>query len=239
MQFTINRIQIFYKFQISNQKRHCDSHFCLLCLFSIVLYCLHCLKIDIRKKSLRSYYEKIRNVYSIWVCMNAPSDLQNTINEFHTTEHTLFGTGGHNPEDYDLTSIVMICLGAADSYSDGTPDNPNDNSLLQMLNLLFSSNVNPTEKCRILEENYHIPMTETIESEVSTMCNFSEGFFERGLEKGMLEGERQGRLKSLYDLTLSGIITLSVAAQQAGQTEEEFSAGLNTYRDSLKKTVNA
>ena len=186
-----------------------------------------------------SQYDKIRNVYSIWVCMNAPSDLQNTITEFHTGEYPLFGTGGHNPKDYDLTSIVMICLGADDSYSDGTPNNTPDNPLLRMLNMLFSSNVNPSEKCRILEENYNVPMTTTIESEVSTMCNFSEGFFERGLEKGMLEGERRGHLISLYDLTLSGIITLSIAAQQAGQTEEEFAAGLDAYRDGLKKTVNA
>ena len=182
-----------------------------------------------------SHYEKIRNVYSIWVCMNAPSDLQNTINEFHTTEHTLFGAGGHNPKDYNLTSIIMICLGTDENYPYSTPDNSNDNALLQMLNMLFRSNVNPAEKCRILEENYHIPMTAAIESEVSTMCNFSEGFFERGLEKG----ERRGQLKSLYDLTLSGIITLSIAAQQACQTEEEFTAGLEAYKDSLKKTVNA
>ena len=173
-----------------------------------------------------SHYEKLQGVCSIWICMNAPAHLQNTISEFHTTEHPLYGEGGHNPGDYDLSRIVMICLGSADSRP--------DNTLLQMLNTLFISENSPQEKCRILEKDFQIPMTVTIESEVSTMCNFSEGFFERGIQKGLLEGEARGeargKLHALYDLTRSGIITLSTAAQQAGQTEEEFRAGLDAYK---------
>ena len=54
-----------------------------------------------------------------------------------------------------------------------------------------------------------------------------------------IEGERQRRIESLCDLTLSDILALSITAQQAGQTEEEFCAGLEAYKDSPKKTVNA
>ena len=42
----------------------------------------------------------------------------------------------------------------------------------------------------ILENEYDIPMEESIEEEVKTMCNLSEGIEERAMEAGRKEGKR-------------------------------------------------
>ena len=39
---------------------------------------------------------------------------------------------------------------------------------------------------KILQEDFAIEMTKTLESEVSTMCNLSKGVEEKGIEKGIL-----------------------------------------------------
>ncbi len=39
-----------------------------------------------------------------------------------------------------------------------------------------------------MEEDFHIRMTQTLENEVSLMCNLSKGVEEKGIEKGRQEG---------------------------------------------------
>ena len=61
------------------------------------------------------HYEKIRKVYSIWICFQPPENRQNTVYRYQVTEDVLAG----NPrirekrENYDLTTVLLLCLGSA------------------------------------------------------------------------------------------------------------------------------
>ena len=56
-------------------------------------------------------------------------------------------------------------------------------------------------RSRILEGKFGIPMTEKLETEVSEMCNLSQGLLEEGraegLEKGLAEGLEKGLAEGL------------------------------------------
>ena len=64
------------------------------------------------------------------------------------------------------------------------------------------------EKKEILSEEFNLPMTEELESEVQSMCNLSQGIWqdgikegleqglERGLERGMMLGEERGEINA-------------------------------------------
>ncbi len=51
---------------------------------------------------------------------------------------------------------------------------------------MLSSDREVKEKKEILENDFSIEMTKTLESEVSIMCNLSKGVEEKGIEKGIL-----------------------------------------------------
>ena len=101
--------------------------------------------------------------------------------------------------DYDLLNIIMIYLGADDS----------DNELVRFLKLLFRDTAkSAAEKKKILESEFDLDVSSDMEREMNTMCNLSEGIFERGIVQGIEQGIEQGEsgmilsmLKKGYDLT--------------------------------------
>jgi hypothetical protein len=97
----------------------------------------------------------------------------------------------------------MICLGGSggDNYS----------GILKLLDVLLSSEREPDEKKRILENDFSIEMTKSLEREVSIMCNLSKGVEERGIAKGMSQGITKGVLSSIQNLMES----MSWSADQA------------------------
>ena len=103
---------------------------------------------------------------------------------YHTVEETIIGTSCTQSDDYDMMEVIILNLG--DTNKDGEPE------ILNLLNVLFSPTISPEEKKQKLQEQYHIAMTEELESEVRTMCNLSEGFVEMGIEQGIEYGKEQG-----------------------------------------------
>lgn len=91
----------------------------------------------------------------------------------------------------------MICL--------GEPGDENYSGILKLLDVLFSVETDPKEKGQILEEDFSIKMTQSIESEVSLMCNLSKGIEERGIEKGRQEGIEKGRQEGIEKGRQEGI----------------------------------
>ena len=51
---------------------------------------------------------------------------------------------------------------------------------------MLSSDREVKEKKEILQNDFSIEMTKTLEREVSTMCNLSKGVEEKGIQKGIL-----------------------------------------------------
>ena len=158
-----------------------------------------------------SHYEKIQKVYSVWICMNPPKNRKNTITEYSLSEKNIIGKVKENEEFYDLITAVMICLGKGAEAE--------DNSLLKLLDVLLSSDTKAIEKKEILENDFGIPMTKKMESEVEYMCNLSDGVEQRGIEKG--------KISTLCDLVRDNLITIKEAAKRADMTIEEFEIELN------------
>ena len=127
-----------------------------------------------------SHYENIKKVYSIWVCANPPQKRKNTINRYFIKEENLVGSAKEETENYDLITAVVICLGHSedDEYA----------GVLKLLDVLLSSEKAPEEKKQILQDDFDIKMTRTLESEVQSMCNLSKGIEEKGRQAGMIDG---------------------------------------------------
>ena len=120
-------------------------------------------------------YNDIKKVYSIWICMDAPLYAQNTITEYSIYQNKLYGDFGGKAR-YDLMSVVMICLGDPKAYAE---DDNEYHKLLNLLTLLSSHKVDPSEKLVRLEQDYHIATTRKLEEGFNSMCNWSEGVIER------------------------------------------------------------
>ncbi len=166
----------------------------------------------------KSDYQRLRKVYSIWICVNPAKKFRNTITRYSLKPETIIGNAVEAPENYDLINIVMVCLGKMEEW--------NDNNLIKFLGVLFQNELSAREKKDILERDFNIPMTETFESEVDDMCNLSQGVAEeamqKGLEQGRQEGIEQGRTYALIELVNDGVLTIEKAAEKAGMSVEEF-----------------
>lgn len=182
-----------------------------------IYYCSRMISSQYGTEFTSSHYEKIKKVYSIWICMNPPKNRENSITRYYIKEENLAGSVKERKADYDLMAAVMICLGKEDSST----------SVLKLLNILLSTETDSGDKCRRLEEDFNIAMTQALESEVSLMCNLSKGVEEKGIEKGRQEGRREGRqegilamVSALKDLQIADSIILSKIQEKFQLTEE-------------------
>ena len=137
----------------------------------------------------KSDYQKLRKVYSIWICVNPAKRFRNTITRYSLKPETIIGNAVEAPENYDLINIVMVCLGKMEEW--------NDNNLIKFLGVLFQNELSAREKKDILERAFNIPMTETFESEVDDMCNLSQGVAEEAMQKGIEKGRQEGIQKGI------------------------------------------
>ena len=119
-----------------------------------------------------------KKVASIWVCMRPPKGRENTITSYSITEKNLVGTVEEPVENYDLMTAVMICLGG--------PANRSEPDVLRLLDVLFSSETGADEKRHILQQDFDIPMTQSLGRTVDVMCNLSKGVWEKGQSDGIL-----------------------------------------------------
>ena len=115
---------------------------------------------------------------------------------------------------YDLMTAVMVCLGAEDDQ--------NYEGLLKLLDVLFSTEANLKEKQEILEQEFSIGMTQAMESEVSLMCNLSQGIEEKGIQKGIQEGKKEERQRGIQAM-VSVLKDLNIAEDViVKKLEEKF-----------------
>ena len=141
-----------------------------------------------------SEYGKIRKVYTIWFCLNPAKKRQNTIKKIAFKESSLFGNIETRKQDIDLLQAIIVNL--------GDPEEDVNNQILRLMNVLLSSKTGVEEKQKIMHDEFRIAMTSELESEVSDMCNLSQGIFNDGVEKGMEKGI-QGAVELLHRAGLS------------------------------------
>ena len=174
----------------------------------------------------KSEYGKIRKVYSIWVCTKPSDEFQNTLTRYSIRPEQLIGNAAERSENYDLMSVVTICLGKSDAE--------NYTGILKFLDVLLSSSRAAAEKKKILEEEFGVAMSEELEREVLIMCNLSQGVKAEGREEGISIGREEGigigreegigigEMRMLIKQVKKGRVTVEEAAEDAEMTVEEF-----------------
>ncbi len=180
-----------------------------------VYYCCRIISSQYGREFTGSHYERIKKVYSIWICMNPPKYRKNSITRYRLVEEQLVGEAVEPVENYDLLSIVMLCLGG--------PGGGNYEGVLRMLDVLLSNETSEVEKRKILQDDYGIQMTQTMEQEVSVMCNLSKGVEAKGMTNGILAS-----IKNL-------VKNLGMSVEQAMSVLEVPEAERQKYMDLLEQ----
>lgn len=96
-----------------------------------------------------------------------------------------------------------------------------------MLDVLLANKEEASERKRILQEEFDIVMTETLDREVSGMCNLSEGVFERGWNEATLKTKLEAIRNLMGKLKLSAEESMDIL--EIPETEREW------YRKALKE----
>lgn len=130
-------------------------------------------------------YSKLKKVYSIWVCMNAPDYIGNAITKYSINQTDIISTVPNEKNDYDKMTVIVICLNSRKQTEE------NNKGLLGLLNTLFSEKLTVKVKEEILLRDYGIAIYNDIE-EMGHMCNLGEGICERAYERGINQGIEQG-----------------------------------------------
>ena len=172
-----------------------------------IFYCCRMVSSQYGREFTGPHYEKLKKVYSIWICMKPPKSRANTITRYRLVEENLVGEATEPVKNYDLLSIIMLCLGG--------PGGENYEGVLRMLDVLLSNETSEAEKWKILQDDYDIQMTQTMEREVSVMCNLSKGVEEKGMAKGILVS-----IKSLME-TMNLSIEQAMAALKIPEAERQ------------------
>lgn len=195
-----------------------------------VYYCSRMISAQYGTEFVKSNYQNVRKVYSIQICLDVPKEWENTITRYHIVEENLVGRTREEIKNYNLLTAVLVGL--------GKPDGENYDGVLKMLGALFSGENIITEKKRILEQDFDIPMTETLERRLSEMCNLSQGFEERGMkrgfEKGRVEGLTEGRIESTISTIRSLMGSMGWTMEQTMDAMQLPAADRPKYEEMLK-----
>ena len=135
---------------------------------------------------VKTNYDDIRRVFSIWICMNMD---ENSMAYVHLAKDDLLGSypwkGG-----LDLLNIVLIGI------SNELRAHDEKYELHRLLSALLSMELTVDEKIGIIKSEYDISVNDELRKDVSAMCNLSQGIREKGgaerEEKIILNMHRKG-----------------------------------------------
>ena len=119
-------------------------------------------------------YDDIKQVYSIWVCMNME---ESSMSHIHLTKEDLIGSYEWKG---NLNLLNIIMLGLAKEL----PEHDDTYELHRLLGALLSQQLTVDEKLNIIRNEYDIPIEENFRKDVSVMCNLSQGIEEKGIALG-------------------------------------------------------
>ena len=150
------------------------------------------------REFIKSNYNDIKRVYSIWLCMNMS---QNCMNYIHFTQESVVGTYQWKG-DIDLANIVLIGL------AEDLPEKEEKYELHRLLGALLSAKLDVNTKLDIIGNEFDIPLESDIRKDVNDMCNLSQGIKEQayveGTENGIAIGKQEGIAETIIKMYRKG-----------------------------------
>ena len=131
---------------------------------------------------VKTNYNDIRRVFSIWVCMGMD---ESSMAYVHLAKDDLLGSypwkGG-----LDLLNIVLIGI------SNELPEHDEKYELHRLLSTLLSMELTVDEKLGIIEKEYSIVVDDKIREDVNAMCNLSQGIKDNTLAEVIMTMHEKG-----------------------------------------------
>ena len=151
------------------------------------------------REFIKSNYNDIKRVYSIWLCMNMS---QNCMNYIHFTQESVVGTYQWKG-DIDLANIVLIGL------AEDLPEKEEKyGNFIVLLGALLSAKLDVNTKLDIIGNEFDIPLESDIRKDVNDMCNLSQGIKEQayveGTENGIAIGKQEGIAETIIKMYRKG-----------------------------------
>ena len=207
-----------------------------------LFYCARMLSAQMDTEFTAENYDEIKKVYSIWLCLDSPDYLADTITRYSIRPENIVGEV-RGKARYDLMSAVMICFNEKSWQKKKTP-------LHGLLGTIFSEDLNSQEKETILNQDYEIETTGIVKEGMSRMCNLSDAIEERGIKKGIEQGIERGlslgEEKKLIEQVCRKMQKNKDAMTIARELEEDeaviqriYDAAVNTDPDYDKEKVYA
>ena len=167
------------------------------------------------REFIKKDYNDIRQVYSIWVCMNMD---ENSLNHIHLTDDSIIG---HQKWKGNLNLLNIVMIGLTKEL----PPKEVKYKLHRFLGSLLSSKLSVVDKLQILGGEFGIPTKGDIGKEVESMCNLSMAVKEEGWREGLAEGHAKGLAEGLAIIILNMFrkgFTVEQIADIADKTEAEI-----------------
>ncbi len=141
-------------------------------------------------------YDDIKQVYTIWICMNMPED---STDYYYLANKKLLGNCRWEGKQ-DMLNIVLIGLAKELSRQH------EKHELHRLLGALLSKSLTQSEKLNIIEKEYDIPLEEDLRKDVSVMCNLSQGIVDDTKAEIIINMYKKGyTLEQIADVTEKSI----------------------------------
>ena len=177
-----------------------------------IYYCTRMLSAQYGTVFTHQEYQKLQKVYSIWICPESASG-QHSITEYRMEQLQKLGNLPTEEEDYDKLQVIVITLGQEAAKS--------ENPLIRFLSLLLTSELPLESRKQQLEDEYQVQINESMEEEMSTVCNLGESIARKSRAEGRAEGENR-------------LGTLMTKLREMNRTEDAFRAANDPeYRNRL------
>ena len=168
-----------------------------------IYYCSRMLSAEKNVEFVKSDYNRLKKVYSIWICYSS-TKAPNTMVRFKMAKEELVGHVNVHPKEYDLLQVIMLRL--------GDPEEAGAKSALRMLDYIFTNEIAIEQRKQALEGEYDLAMTEKVREEMNQMCNVSQGILEQGIQKGLEKGLEKGLKETAFRLQKMGTSLPMIAA---------------------------
>ena len=150
---------------------------------------------------VNSNYDDIKQVYSIWICMNMKC---NSMSHIHLTKDEML-----EPYEWkgniNLLNIILIGI------TDELPVHDERYELHRLIGALLSSSIELDEKLEIMEKEYNLPLNSDFRRDVNVMCNLSDGIEEKAAEKATEKTTREINEKVIKNMHKNGYTAAQIA----------------------------